>query len=100
MVDTNGVLGMYTSIVVDNADVPSISYYDEGNQDLKFAQWRGNQWVLQTVDSLGEVGMFSSLEVDSAGNFHISYYDHTNGDLKIASSISATNQLYLPLVLD
>jgi hypothetical protein len=73
-----------TSLKLDRADVPYISYYDANNGDLKLAWLKGGVWISQTVDSAGYVGQHSSLALDHAGCPHISYYDSTNGDLKYA----------------
>lgn len=87
-VDSAGRVGMYTSIALDSAGNPHISYCYETNDfsagNLKYAHWTGSEWHIQTVDSFGLVGWSTSLALDSTGNPHISYYDYTNGDLKYA----------------
>ena len=55
-----------------------------GNLDLKFAQWIGTAWSIQSVDQTGDVGSRSSIAVDHAGKPHISYFDGTNFHLKYA----------------
>jgi hypothetical protein len=85
-----------TSLKLDQADVPYISYYDANNGDLKLAWLNGGVWIIQTVDSDGDVGEASSLALNR-GRPHISYYDATNGDLKYA--YVSGQCLYLPLVL-
>jgi hypothetical protein len=81
-----GRWGMYSSIALDSAGNPHISYYDSyPHHDLKIAvRSSGSGWWRETVDSDGDVGQFSSLALDSNGNEHISYYDRTNTALKIA----------------
>jgi len=106
-------VGKYSSLVLDSNGNPRISYYDETNEDLKYASWDGSKWVITTVDAskrdnnnhswgwgwgndhdsaytkyyhgTGKIGEYSSLALDSSGKPRISYYDESNKDLKYAS---------------
>jgi fibronectin type 3 domain-containing protein len=80
IVDSGGVTAM-TSIALDSKGYPHISYQD-GNSDLKYANWTGTQWMIQTLDSAGLTGLFSSIDVDNNDYPHISYVDRTNELLK------------------
>jgi PKD repeat protein len=83
-VDTTDSVGTFTSIEVDSAGNPHISYYQATAQNLKYAFYDGADWQLRTIDSAGDVGQYTSLALDSGGYPHITYYDATNGDLKYA----------------
>lgn len=88
-------VGISTSIALDGAGRPHISYYDILNQDLKYAYWDGvwggaGSWNISVLDSVGDVGMYSSLAIDPATDTrHICYYDFTNGNLKYAQKVGA-----------
>ena len=88
-VESTGYAGMQSSIALDSNDNPHISYthgslYEYQNRTLKYAQWTGTSWSIETVDSTGDVGLSPSLALDSSGNPHISYIDWTNRNLKYA----------------
>ncbi len=73
------MVGKYTSLALDSAGYPHISYYDETNGNLKYARRDAAGWRIETVASDGDVGQYSSLALDATGNPHISYWDVTRG---------------------
>ncbi len=86
-------LGQDTSLVLDTNDYPHIAYYDGDSSDLKYVEWSGTEWLIQTVDSAGDVGKYASLALDSSGVPHISYYDADNQAVKYASLVSNSWQI-------
>src|SRR3989338_5395664 len=87
-VDSSPGVGYYASIALDSNNKLHISYYDENNQDLKYATNTSGAWVVSMVDSSAIVGMYTSIAVDSDNKAHISYFDSTNKDLKYATNAS------------
>ncbi|MCK5641050.1 MAG: hypothetical protein KAJ19_09645, partial [Gammaproteobacteria bacterium] len=65
IIDQTNVVGLYSSIAIDEDGNAYISYYDETDQDLKCAENQSGTWNMETVDSAGDVGKYSSIAVDS-----------------------------------
>src|SRR5512145_1777063 len=96
----DGDVGNYSSLVLNAAGNPVISYYDSVYEDLKVAVCGDpacSSVVATTVDDggpEGNVGWDSSLALDAAGNPVISYYDSIDfpddGALKVAVCEDAT----------
>ncbi|MGB5342301.1 MAG: hypothetical protein WBP67_09440 [Thermoanaerobaculia bacterium] len=87
--DTEGIVGLYTSIAIGQDDLPVISYLDRDNCNLKVAKCNdpacvGGDEVVSTVDKKDCVGLFSSIAISTDGTPLISYYDSNQGRLKVA----------------
>ena len=60
------------SLALDSNNNPCISYYQRATNYgyLKYAQWTGTNWSIQSVELASPM---SSLSLDSKGNPHVSY---------------------------
>jgi hypothetical protein len=77
--------GAYTSLVLDAAGNPYISYFDRFGYQLRFAYCNDSKvWHASTVDADGWVGFYSSLALSINGTPHISYLDESGNKLKYA----------------
>ena len=86
--DSVGDVGEYSSMAIDSYGFKHISYFDNTNDDLKYATDKTGSWVTISVDTTGSVGGYTSIAIDSNDNVHISYRDSTNDDLKYATCSS------------
>ena len=72
VVDTAG--GGYTSLALDTSGNPHISYFENSNQDLKYAKWNGSSWTTQIIDAAGYAGFYTSIALDSSDKPRIAYH--------------------------
>ena len=88
---SGAVVGKYTSIAFDRNNIIHISYYDETNTALKYANNLNGPWQNSVFDSgnAGEdTGLYTAIKVADDGTVHISYYawwilnGFLNGNLK------------------
>jgi hypothetical protein len=88
IVHETNFIGSYTSLVLDAAGFPVISYYEKDGGNLRIAHCNdlnctGGGENRQIIDSVGDVGQETMLRLDVNGYPVISYYDNTNDDLKL-----------------
>ena len=79
IIDSEGQVGKYPSLTLDNNEMPHISYKDEMNDELKYAKYNGSGWEISQIDnnwdtyySSGDIGE-TSIDIDSENNPHIAY---------------------------
>ncbi len=85
-------VGQASSIAIDSSDNLYISYYDNTNNDLKYATNASGSWETARLSTRG--GNPSSIAIDSSNNVHISYYDGTSQaaqDLRYMTCASGAN---------
>ncbi|MGB2194637.1 MAG: putative Ig domain-containing protein, partial [Candidatus Poseidoniaceae archaeon] len=84
-VDTTSTnVGEYGSIAIDSNDTIHISYFDNGNNDLKYATCSNgctsaSNWTNVSVYTTGVVGMFTSIAIDSNDALHVAFWNRTSG---------------------
>jgi hypothetical protein len=85
--DTPGYVGQSVSLVVDQYDVPHITYTDQNRRMIRYATRRNGKWDFQTVDVItrGAYPDRNSIAIAQDGTPYISYYDAGRGVLKLAS---------------
>jgi hypothetical protein len=83
-----------TSIALDSEEKPHIAFYNWGTGHLRYAQWMGTAFTLQTIDASGDVGLFASLKIGANDLSYVGYHHNTNEDLMLA--IRMLPRSYLP----
>jgi hypothetical protein len=94
--DTGGSLGNvghYSSLVIDPAGIPHITYNDGRiNADLKYATREAAGWKNATIDTEGNTGYGPSLRLDASGQAYVAYTEgESYGTLKFAKADPSGN---------
>lgn len=84
MVDESILCGRHCSLAFNPSGDPAIAYYAIENhsgsislEDLKFAEFAGSGWEIETVSSEGDIGLYNSLWFDDSGTAIICSYSDT-----------------------
>ncbi len=83
-VDSSADVGKWSSIKVDGVGRAHISYFDDTNNELRYAYYNGSSWDHIMVDTTGTSGWGTSIDVDSNNYPRIAYYDSSGLDLRYA----------------
>jgi len=75
---------------------PAVSYFNDVDGDLMYAEYDGATWTIETVATEGSVGKFSSLQIDADGTPHIAFYNESSqsaGTVQYASRVGGEWQV-------
>ena len=82
--DTDGNVGYWNSLALDNNGNPHITYFNNDTGFIKYTRRTESSWETQIVDKAGKAGLYPSLALDQSNCPHISYLDTSYGELKFA----------------
>jgi hypothetical protein len=85
--ETEWSCGYEAYLKLDSGDRPRISYAASIGgfvAKLKYAEWDGSSWQVETIEDTGNVGWNCCLELDSQDRSHIAYRDTCYESLKYA----------------
>lgn len=86
-VHSGRLMGVYSSLALDDDGNAYVAYNDLQNKDLWFASNSGGTWTTELVDSEGDVGHLFSMDIDRERNAHISYLDRVNAPSNDLTSV-------------
>lgn len=76
-------LGEFASLAIDAVDNYHVAYFDRTSLALKYAEFDGSDWYVETVDR-GDVGYYAAIAVRANRSPVIAYFDKPLGAAKIA----------------
>lgn len=86
----SGDTGYNPALAIDLANRPAMSFYNRGSQEMRFAQWDGAEWKIETIDTIGTVRIddrvdaYSSTVFDAHGDPWVAYFNYSRGQLILA----------------
>lgn len=96
-VDIDGIVGRYTSLILNKDGYPIISYYRSTDSSLNLATSLTKSgigsWNTEIIDEKNTVGEFTSLALDETNEPIISYHDNTFNELKFAKYYSSIDYI-------
>ena len=77
-------MGSDTSLVLDSSGNAHISYFDNTNDDVKYAHWTGTVWEIEIADGDDNAGYWTAIALGPDDKPRIAYHDITTADLNYA----------------
>lgn len=97
-IDSENIVGEYTSIATDSNSKVHISYFNYGSygsrEDLQYATNTSDTWEIVTIDEEGRVGKNTSIAINAGSNVHISYFDSSKNSIRYATNKSRSWQTF------
>lgn len=93
--DSDRFLGQYVAMAHDRFGRPAVAYFDGTAGDLKFAEFNGSGWSIETLDFKGSTGLYPSIVFDNDDRPVISYYNKGEGNLRLARRSGGNWLFYL-----
>ena len=95
-VDADGAVGRHSSLALDPAGQPRISYTTADNGALRYAVWADGAWSITELRRGWQVAGATSLVLDAHGRPRISFYDPGWRYLRLATG--SPFGVYLPII--
>lgn len=78
--------GRFLSLVIDLYHQPTLAYFSDASDDLRFVRHTNLGWArYEVVDTFGSRGWFPSLDMDAAARISIAFYDYDARRLRVIS---------------